>query len=335
MTTQTLTLEDAETLIADALIAAGTRDDTALSVARALVAAEAEGQVGHGFSRLSDYAAQVRSGKVDGQALPSLTNAGDAALVIDAGNGFAYPALDLAIPALAEAAQKIGCATAAIHNSHHCGALSVPMARVADQGLVGMMMANTPSAMAPWGAKQPFFGTNPIAFAAPRPGGDPLVIDLSLSRVARGKVMHAKKTGQTIPDGWALDADGQPTTNPDAALAGSMLPIGEAKGAALALIVEIFASAMTGANSSPEVGSFFSADGPPSGAGQFLMAFRPADPVGFAHRIDRLLTAIDAMEGTRLPGARRAASLARASSHGIDVPVEYVTEARAIVGARA
>ena len=335
MTTRNLSIEDAEQLIAAALEASGTTMANAASVARALVAAEAEGQVGHGFSRLSDYAAQARSGKVDGAAAPVLSPPDGAALEVDAANGFAFPALDVAITHLTEAAHRHGCATVAIRRSHHCGALSVQVARIAQQGLVGLMMANSPAAMAPWGAHAPFFGTNPIAFAAPRTGADPLVIDLSLSRVARGKVMHARKTGQPIPEGWALDADGQPTTDPEAALAGSMLPIGGAKGAALALIVEIFAAALTGAHASPEVGSFFTADGPPSGAGQFLMAFRPADADGFARRLEHILGAIDAMDGTRLPGARRTASLDRAATHGLDVPALYVEMARKLAGAQA
>ncbi|MEM8732129.1 MAG: Ldh family oxidoreductase [Pseudomonadota bacterium] len=335
MTTETepLALTDAETLIAAALRAAGAVASNASSVAAALVAAEAEGQVGHGFSRLADYAAQVRSGKVNGAAVPCLVASDPAALHVDAGDGFAYPALDLAVAEVSKAAAELGCATVSVTRSHHCGALSVQVARIAEKGLVGLMVANSPAAMAPWGAHAPLFGTNPIAFAAPRSNGDPLVIDLSLSRVARGKVMHAKKTGQTIPEGWALDASGQPTTDPDAALAGSMIPIGEAKGSALALIVEILAAVLAGANASADVNSFFTPDGPPSGAGQFLMALRPQDSEGFTRRLEAVLGAIDALDGARLPGARRASSLAEAQVNGIAVPAVYVAKAREIAGA--
>src|SRR5690606_19350669 len=113
--------------------------------------------------------------------------------------------------------------------------------RLAERGLAGFAFGNSPAAIAPWGGKTGVFGTNPIAFAAPRKDGPPLVVDLSLSRVARGKIMVASQTGEPIPEGWALDADGRPTTDPKAALAGTMVPIGEAKGAALALVVEILA----------------------------------------------------------------------------------------------
>ncbi len=324
---ETISIPDAETLILQAMQAVGVSDGNASAVAKALVAAEAEGQVGHGFSRVADYAAQVRAGKVSGRAIPSVSGAA-AALVIDAGDGFAYPALDMAIENGARAAHTHGCATMAVRRSHHCGALSVQVARIAEHGLIGMMVANAPAAIAPWGSNQPVFGTNPIAFAAPRRGDTPLVIDLSLSRVARGKVMHAKKSGQPIPEGWALDKDGNPTTDPEAALAGSMVAAGEAKGTALALMVEILAAVLPGANRSTEVSSFFTADGPPSGSGQFLMALRPDDLDAFVSRLEPLLDLIAGLDGARLPGARRAATLSEAQQNGISVPRPYLEIAR-------
>ena len=325
-------LTEAEDLVAAALVAAGTTSANARSVAAALVAAEAEGQVGHGFSRLADYAAQVKSGKVDGQAVPQRIDETDAALVIDAQDGFAYPALDMAVDLGTAAAGKHGTASVAVNRSHHCGALSVQVARIAQHGQIGLMVANTPAAIAPWGAGTPVFGTNPIAFAAPRANGDPLVIDLSMSKVARGKIMHAKKTGGQIPEGWAVDADGAPTTDPEAALAGSMLPMGEAKGTALALMVEILAAVLPGANSSRSVSSFFTADGPPAGSGQFLLMLAPPDPEAFSARLEPLLEFISDLEGARLPGERRSAAIAEAHKNGLSVPQTYVDLARALAG---
>ena len=229
-------------------------------------------------------------------------------------------------------AKKAGCIAMSITRSHHCGALSVQVDKIAQHGLIGLMVANAPAAIAPWGSNVPLYGTNPIAFSAPRPDGPPLVIDLSLSRVARGKVMNAKKTGQPIPEGWALDKDGNPTTDPDAALAGSMIAIGEAKGTALALMVEILAAALTGAQFSSEMSSYFTADGPPPGSGQFLLAIKPSDGSGFAQRIETLLGQIADLEGTRLPGARRIASLEHAETHGIDVPLAYLQAAQDLAG---
>jgi (2R)-3-sulfolactate dehydrogenase (NADP+) len=251
---------------------------------------------------------------------------------VDAQNGFAYPALDLASQALIDTANAHGSAFVTVANSHHCGALSVQVDRIAQAGLVAIMMANTPKAIAPWGAKDAMFGTNPIAFAVPRPGQPPLVIDLSLSVVARGKVMHAKKSGKAIPDSWAFDKDGNATTDPEAALAGTMAPIGGAKGTALALMVEIFAATMTGAHRSTEMSSFFTADGPHTGAGQFLMALKPHDPSGFAARLEPLLTDIADLDGARLPGTRRIAALAKAEAQGIEVPKPYLKIARDLAG---
>ena len=279
---ENISLPDATALITAAMAASGVPPAPAASVARALVAAEAEGQVGHGFSRVGDYAAQVRSGKINAGAKIAVAAPLPASLRVDADCGFAYPALEVAIAAGLPVAKEFGIAIMGITNSHHCGALSVQVDRIARAGLIGLMVANAPKAIAPWGGRDPLFGTNPIAFAVPRAGTDPLVIDLSLSRVARGKVMNARKSGQRIPEGWALDPDGNPTTDPEAALAGTMLPIGGPKGTSLALMVEILSAVFTGAAMSFEASSFFAADGPPPRVGQTLIAINPGE-IGRAH----------------------------------------------------
>ncbi len=328
--TSHISLDEATDLIAAALRQAGAAPEAALSVARALVAAEAEGQVGHGFSRLGDYAAQLRTGKINPAARIAVRRAGPASIHVDADRGFAFPALDAALDAGLPVAAEMGVAVMAVGNSHHCGALSVQVDRIARAGLIGLMVANTPKAIAPWGGSEALFGTNPIAFAAPRAEGDPLVIDLSLSRVARGKVMNAAKAGTEIPLGWALDADGRPTTDPQAALAGTMVPIGEAKGTALALMVEILAAAFTGSAFSHEATSFFAAEGAAPRVGQTLIAIRPEAETGFAGRLAELLGRIEAMPGARLPGTRRLTALAAARTAGLAVPERYLAQARSM-----
>jgi (2R)-3-sulfolactate dehydrogenase (NADP+) len=328
--TERLSLEDAEALLRRALLSVGVPEGSAASVAHALVSAEAEGQVGHGFSRLADYAGQVRSGKIVADAEPQAELVTPTCLRVDAGHGFAFPALDVAVREGCAVADRMGTAVMLVTRSHHCGALSLQVEKIARRGLIGLMVANSPPAIAPWGSNVPVFGTNPIAFAVPRMAQAPLVIDLSLSVVARGKIMNAKKLGKPIPEGWALDRDGNPTVDPDAALAGSMVPIGGAKGTALALMVEILAATLTAANPSSDVSSFFTADGPPPGTGQFLMAIRPHDRDAFAQRLEALLGHIAGLEGARLPGARRAAAIERARAEGIDVPAAYVETARAM-----
>ncbi len=329
--TERMTISEAVALIAKALTQSNTSEANAASVARSLVAAEVDGQKGHGFSRVVSYAAQAKSGKVDGLVTPVVEAGGPAFLRIDAKSGFAYPAIDLAIEELAPLAHKMGIAAAAIRNSHHCGQLGAHVERLAEAGLIALMFANTPKAMAPWGGDKALFGTNPIAFAAPRDEAA-LVIDLSLSKIARGKVMAAKKAGERIPEGWALDADGNPTTDPDAALAGIMLPAGDAKGSALALIVEVLAATLTGANYSNQATSFFDAEGASPGVGQFIIAIDPGAGVGarFGDRLEALAAEIDAQNGTRLPGIKRLAARAKAKTKGIVAPAYLLAEIKGV-----
>lgn len=328
-----ISIADAKDLIHAALAAAGVSPNVCVSVAEALVAAEAEGQVGHGFSRLGDYVAQVRSGKINLDAQITIQNRGPASLLINADQGFAFPALEEALAAGVPLADKMGIAIMAVANSHHCGALSVQVEKIARAGQIGIMVANAPKAIAPWGGHKPLFGTNPIAFATPQASGEPLVIDLSLSRVARGKVMNAHKSNQAIPLGWALDAQGVPTTDAKAALEGTMLPIGEAKGTALALMVEILAAAFTGSALSHQAGSFFDADGPAPRVGQTLIAIRPDETSGFLDRVSGLLDTIQAMDGVRLPGARRQAAIRTANAEGLWVATPYLKLAESLAHA--
>ncbi len=322
----TLTLAQAERLVADALTRCRTSPPNAASVARALVAAEADGLKGHGLSRVPSYAAQAKVGKVDGFATPKVERPRPGAAVIDAANGFAFPAIEAAVEFMPALARAAGVASAAIFRSQHCGAAGHPAERLADQGLVALMFANTPAAIAPWGGAKAVFGTNPIAFACPLPGRPPLVVDLALSKVARGNILAAKQKGERIPRGWALDAAGRATTDPDAALAGTMLPLGDAKGTPLALMVELLAAGLTGANYAADASSFLDAEGPPPGTGQLLVAFDPAAFGGSAQRFAVLIQSIETQPGARLPGSRRLAARAKAAREGLPVSDALIRE---------
>jgi (2R)-3-sulfolactate dehydrogenase (NADP+) len=326
----TFTLAQAEDLAAAALMRCRTAPDNARAAARALVAAEADGLKGHGLARLPSYAAQARAGKVDGFAPPAATRLRPGVALVDAANGFAFPALALAERLLPEMAASCGIACAAITRSHHCGAAGHPVERLADAGLVALMFANTPAAIAPWGGAKALFGTNPIAFACPLADGPPIVVDLSLSKVARGNIMAAKQKGEAIPPGWALDAEGRPTTDPAAALAGTMLPLGDAKGTALALMVELLAAGLSGANYAAEASSFLDAEGPPPGTGQLIVAL-DADAFGAARdRFARLAAAVAAEPGARLPGSRRLVARAKARRDGLAVSEALLAEIEAL-----
>ena len=174
------------------------------------------------------------------------------------------------------------------------------------------------------------FGTNPIALAAPREHDPPLVIDLSMAQVARGKIMMAASRGEPIPEDWALDADGKPTTDAAAALAGTMMPMGGRKGAVLALLVELLAAALTGSRFGHEAGSFFTADGPPPGIGHLFVVFNPPafSSVPLAARVDQLAAAILAQPGTRLPGDGRLATRARAKREGVQIAATLLDNLR-------
>jgi (2R)-3-sulfolactate dehydrogenase (NADP+) len=205
------------------------------------------------------YAAQAKAGKVDGFATPTSARPKPGVLAVDAAHGFAYPALDLAVAELPALAGSQGVAAASIRRSHHAGAAGHPVERLAEAGFMAILFANTPAAIAPWGGSVAVFGTNPIAFACPLPGRAPVVVDLSIAKVARGNILAAKQKGERIPEGWALDQDGQPTTDADAALKGTMLPLGDGKGTALALMVELLAAGLTGANFAADASSFLDA----------------------------------------------------------------------------
>jgi len=325
-------LGELKTLVTRAFVANATAPENAVSVATALIAAEIDGQTGHGLSRVPAYAAQARSGKVNGRAIPRATQTAKAAIVVDAADGFAYPALDLGIRELARLAPATGIAAVAIHHSHHCGVAGRSVEKLAELGLIGLMFSNTPKAIAPWGGAKALFGTNPIAFAAPRRSAPPLVIDLSLSKVARGKVMVAAKAGQAIPEGWALDAEGRPTSDAKAALDGAMLPMGDAKGAALALMVEILAAGLSASHFGNEASSFFDAEGAPPRIGQLVIAIEPKAFAGpsFIDRIEALLSAIAAQPGARLPGEKRLTGRALAKAGAIQVDAGLLGDIEAL-----
>ena len=241
-------------------------------------------------------------------------------LAVDAADGFAYPALDLVVAELPAIARAQGIAAAPVSRSNHCGAAGLHVERLAGEGLVALLFANTPEAIAPWGGRKAVFGTNPIAFATPLPGRPPVVVDLALSKVARGNIVAAKQKGEAIPEGWALDSDGQPTTDASAALAGTMVAMGDAKGAALAFMVEVLAAALVGAHFAFEASSFLDDKGGPPRTGQLVLAIDPSGfAAGFGDRMAGLAAAIEGQDGARLSGARRLALREAARRDGIMV----------------
>ena len=331
----TLDLKSLHELAAAALRGAGANPDMADSTASALVYADAQGLASHGVSRVPSYAAHVRNGRAVGSAVPRVVQQRGGAVLVDAGAGLAFPACALAIREAAARARAHGVAFAGVTNSHHFGVAAYHLDALARQGLVGLALGNSPAAMPAWGGKRALFGTNPIAAVFPRRDADPLVIDLSLSEVARGKLMVAAREGREIPLGWALDAQGNPTTDPKAGLAGSMLPMGGAKGAMLALIVELLACALTGAHFGFEADSFFTEAGNQARVGQAFLAIDPDALAGrdiYLERVETLVAAMLVDSEVRLPGARRAGLQQQARDRGIEIPDALARQLRELAG---
>ncbi len=296
-----------------------------------LLRAEMEGLPSHGFSRIPYYAAQAAAGKVDGHAVPLVERPRPGVVTVDARCGFAFSAFADGLPVAAQAAKETGVALLAVRNSHHAGLLGFPVADLAEQGLVALGFANSPASLAPYGGTKVTFGTNPLAMACPRKNAPPLVIDLSMGLLARGKILQAAKKGELIPEGAAVDAQGNPTRDPAKAFDGALLPFGGPKGYALALIVEIMSAALTGAALAIEASSLFTPDGPAPRLGQSFLIMDPTATAGanFVDRVEQLLTFITDQSGTRLPGDRRIALSQQArQSSSIDLPDDLLSELR-------
>lgn len=308
MTSTTIVSVDEITELATrALMASNVSMSNARSVANSIAAAERDGQEIVGLSYLPTYCEHAACGKVDGHAIPRLEQLTSAALHVDAGCGFAHPAIELALGALRAAGHAHGIAALSIGNSYACGSLGYFVEDLARDGLVALMTANTSPTIAAYGGKGPFFGTNPIAFAVPRAASDPLVIDQSSSVVAKVAVIDAHKRGVKLPDGWAVDADGRPTNDATAAMSGALLPIGGYKGSSLALMVDVLSAGLTRSHWSFEASSFGSNDGGPPRTGQFFIVLDPHlfGGDGFAARLETMLAAMLGTPGLRLPGDRR------------------------------
>lgn len=322
METQQLSLQEVEQLAKDALRGAGASDEAAASVARSTYAAERDGIRSHGLLYVPIYCEHVRCGKVDGQAVPDVTRAAASAIRVDAGSGFAHPAIDAGFEALTAAAGETGCAALTVYNSYNCGVLGYHVERLAEAGFLGLGFTNAPASIAPAGGKTKVIGTNPFGVGVPDgKGGAAMVIDQSASVIAKSEITMRAREGMAIPEGWALDPEGKPTTDPSVALQGTMVPSGGYKGFGVGLLVELLAAALSGATLGKDASPFAGTAGGPPRTGQCFIAVNP-DPMsggGFAERVQGLVEAITAQKGARLPGARRQENRRRILTEGVAV----------------
>ncbi len=324
------------TLATRALTEAGASRAMADATVRALMYAEARGLPSHGLSRVLQYTTHLRNGRANGAAIATVSKGKVAACLVDADEGLAFPACELAITEGIARARTAGACFVGVTNSHHFGAAAYHVESVAEAGMVGLAFSNSPSAMPAWGGKRGIFGTNPIAAAFPRQYALPLLVDLSLSEVARGKLMIAAKKGESIPLGWARDKDGNPTTDPKAGMEGTMMPAGGVKGAMLALIVELLCCALSGASFGFEADSFFVDAGNRPHLGQAFLVIDPDALAGrdvFFARIETLVAAMLAEEGVRLPGYRRATIAEGSEREGVEIPAALIADLERLAGA--
>jgi (2R)-3-sulfolactate dehydrogenase (NADP+) len=331
-----LKFDEAIALASRGLRKAGASQAMADCTARALALAEAQGIASHGLARVPQYATHLLNGRADGNATPSVLRRHGAALLIDARQGLAFPACEMAVLRAMDIARDLGVCFAGVTNSHHAGVIVDHLRPAAAVGMVALGFANSPAAMPAAGGRHPVFGTNPVAAAFPRRDADALMIDLSLSEVARGKLMVAAKEGRAIPLGWALDKEGRATTDPQAGLEGSMLPIGAAsssKGSMLALVVELLVTALTGARFGFEASSFFADEGNAPRIGQAFVLIDPAALAGADVYFERIEAVIDEMlrdDGVRLAGARRLVLERKARAEGLVLPDTLVAQLDAL-----
>ena len=332
---KTMSLAEIDDIAFRALVAAGTSEDNARPLAAATAVTEADGVASHGLAYIPIYCEHVQCGKVDGTAVPKLEQPRPAMLVADAATGFAHPAIDMGFERLVPLAREQGIAALAVRNSYNCGVLGYHTGRLARAGLVGIGFTNAPASIAPSGGSVPVVGTNPFSIATPGQDGEPSIhIDQSASAIARSEVMKHAREGKPIPVGWALDSEGNPTTDPAVGLKGSMAPSGGYKGVGVALLVEIMAAAMSGATLGIHASPFSGTSGGPPKTGQFFLAIDPAASAGdgFASRMTDLVETIRSQENAHLPGDGRRNKRADADRNGVPVSTATLARIEAVIG---
>ena len=319
-----LSLDQATGLCRMAVLGAGASEEVARSLAAATVAAEAEGNAAVGLSHLIDYLEALDAGRIDGKAEPVVTRPALAVYLSDARAGIAHTGFDRTIDDLAKAARLFGIALFSQRNAYTCGALGYFTRRLAEKGLVALAATNSPALLAGAGAARPVYGTNPLSFAAPSAGGPPLVIDQSSSAAAFVKIREAARAGEKIPEGWALDEAGRPTTDPATAMKGALVAFGGNRGANLALMVEVLAAGLSGANWSLDAPSFTEGTQTP-GSGLFILAVEPKLlDARFERRMADQLERLRRRYGVHIPGRAGADASQGAATRGLIVPKEVV-----------
>lgn len=323
-----LTLDGIEDLAARALSSNGCDEANTRALVRTVVAAERDGSLSHGLFRVPGYVTSLRSGKVNGHADPTVTRGPPVVVKVHGDNGYAPLAIERGVPVLTDAARQFGVAVMPVTHTYHFASLWPETEAIAAEGLIGLACVCYRPFVAPAGGKEPIFGTNPISFAWPRPGGDPVVVDMATAAMAHGEIQIAARDGHSVPPGVGLGPDGEPTTDPSEIIKGTLLPFGGYKGSAIALMVELLAAGATGERFSFEAAEADNNDGGPPRGGEFMLAISPELLAGpdWPEHCAGFFRRFDAIEGARLPGSRRHGN--RASSAPREIDAELVARIR-------
>ncbi|MCL4147979.1 UNVERIFIED_CONTAM: hypothetical protein GTU68_026258, partial [Idotea baltica] len=318
-------LEEVHKLAISALSCQGFSSEQANAIANTVCAAERDECYSHGLFRIPFYIKAAANPSTDASAVPLVSVNESSVVHVDAQDGFCPFALEVGLQPLIEKTRSNGIAALAIHKVYNIAALWPEVEALANEGLVAFAFTGANAFVAPHGGVKPIFGTNPMAFSWPRLHKPPLVFDQASSVSARGEIQLHGIAGKTIPDGWAIDADGNPTNDPEAALQGAQLPFGGHKGSSIALMVELLAGALIGdlfsyessAKDTLKVGAPF--------GGEFIIAIDPARTLSDGNteaaqqRAEQLFEKILEQEGTRLPSSRRYEARQRTAVSGINI----------------
>ncbi len=322
MANQLMSVAEIHDLAKSTLSKFGADDANAGAVADTITMAERDGCLSHGLFRLPGYVATLKSGKVDGNAKPTVKSLAPAVVQVDGHNCFAPHALQAGRVALIEAAKTCGIAVMPMIRVHHFAALWPDLEEICDNGLAAFSCVNYKPSVIPAGGKKALYGTNPIAFGWPRPGKSPMIFDMATSVMARGEVGIAAREGHTLKEGVGVDADGNPTTDPNEILKGALLAFGGYKGSSISMMVELLSAAMIGESFSFEAAERDIADGGPPQGGQFVFAINPSLVRGnedWADHAEGFFDKIYEQDGTRLPGDRRYENRAKHDQQGVEV----------------
>jgi len=332
----TFQADDLKKLCVDLLKKVNVPNEDAIIVSNALIQADLEGVGSHGISRIPIYLQRLLEGRINPTPKISFLQNSHSVLIVDGDNGLGQVVTYRAIKEGIKIARKSGVCAIGINHSNHFGAASYYCQLACNEKMIAIGFTNSPPGIAPWGGKKAFFGTNPIAFGFPTGNQIPVIIDLSTSVVARGKIILAAKQGESIPDGWAIDRNGEMTNDPNEALKGAVLPMGGAKGSALALAVEILTGILSGASYGPHINNIYSDEkSDPANVGHFFILldiekFMPFEL--FSNNLGQLLEemkkipTVPGNDEIRYPGERKHRNYEKNLLNGISLSIEVEQE---------